>query len=224
MRILVVEDDPTTCALLEKAIREEGHAVVVEPNGLSAVDIACAHQFEAIVLDVMLPGLDGFRVAERLRQKGCHTPILMLTARDADRDVIHRLNLGADDYLTKPFALDVFFARLKAVARRGATPASLILSAADLTIDTGSREVRRGDQQIYLTRTEYSLLDLLMRSAGRVVLREQIIETLWGYETEVESNTLDAFVSTLRSKVDLPGKSKLIQTVRGVGYTLLEKE
>jgi len=224
MRILVVEDDPTTCALLEKAIREEGHAVVVEANGLSAVDIARAHQFEAIVLDVMLPGLDGFRVAKRLRQKGCQTPILMLTARDADRDVIHGLNLGADDYLTKPFALDVFFARLKAVVRRGATPASLILSAADLTIDTGSREVRRGDQQIYLTRTEYSLLDLLMRSAGRVVLREQIIETLWGYETEVESNTLDAFVSTLRSKVDLPGKSKLIQTVRGVGYTLREKE
>jgi DNA-binding response OmpR family regulator len=224
MQILVVEDDPTTSVLLEKAIREDGHSVVVETNGLSALELARAHDFDAIVLDIMLPGLDGFSVARRLRQEGRQTPILMLTARDTDRDVIHGLNLGADDYLVKPFALGVFFARLRAVARRAALPLLARLSVADLTLDTGNREVHRGERPVSLTRTEYNLLELLMRCAGRVVQREQIIETVWGFGAEVESNTLDAFVSSLRSKVDLHGKHKLIHTVRGVGYTLRENE
>jgi DNA-binding response OmpR family regulator len=224
MRILVVEDDPTTSALLERAIREEGDNVVVETNGLAALEIARFHPFDAIVLDVMLPGLDGFGIARKLRQKGRQTPILMLTARDTDRDVVHGLNLGADDYLVKPFSLDVFFARLKAVARRGALPLSATFSVADLEVDTGTREVRRNGKNLLLTRTEYNLLELLLRSAGRVVPREQIIETVWGYGAEVESNTLDAFVSSLRSKVDPPGKLRLIHTVRGVGYSLREKE
>jgi DNA-binding response OmpR family regulator len=224
MRILVVEDDSMTSAVLAKAIREEGDTVVVERNGFSAVNIACSHHFEAIVLDVMLPGLDGFEVAKRLRQHGCQTPILMLTARDATSDIIRGLNLGSDDYLTKPFSLDVFFARLKAVARRGALPLSAALAVADLRLDTGTRQVSRGKQPISLTRTEYNLLELLLRCAGRVVLREQIIETVWGFGAEVADNTLDAFISSLRSKVDPPGSPKLIHTVRGVGYTLREKE
>jgi len=224
MRILVVEDDPTTSALLEKALREEGHSVVVENNGAAALAVARAHPFEAIVLDVLLPGLDGFGVTKRLRQDGCETPILMLTARDTDKDVIHGLNLGSDDYLTKPFALDVFFARLNAVARRRAMPKSAKLSLTDLQLDPASREVRRGGKLLALTRTEFNLLELLLRSAGRVVSREQIIDTVWGFGTEVESNTLDAFISSLRSKVEPAGSPKLIHTLRGVGYTLRSKE
>jgi len=224
MRILLVEDDTATATLLAKAIREEGHSPLVETNGRDAVEVALSHRFDAIVLDVMLPGLDGFQVTRRLRERGSQTPILMLTARDTDRDVIHGLNLGADDYLVKPFSLDVFFARLKAVARRAALPLAAVVSVADLRLDNGSREVGRDGHMIALTRTEYNLLELLMRNAGRVVLREQIIETVWGFDATVESNTLDAFVSSLRSKVDLPGCAKLIHTVRGAGYTLREKE
>jgi two-component system, OmpR family, response regulator MprA len=224
MRILVVEDDPTTSALLEQAIREEGHNAVVETDGVSGLETARFYAFDAIVLDVMLPGLDGFALAKKLRQEGRQTPILMLTARDADRDIVHGLNLGADDYLVKPFSLDVFFARLKAVARRGSLPIFAKFSVADLEVDSGTREVRRGGKSVSLTRTEYNLLELLLRSAGRVVPREQIIETVWGYGAEVESNTLDAFVSSLRSKIDPPGKPRLIHTVRGVGYALREKE
>ena len=224
MRILVVEDDPTTSVLLERALREEGHVVVVERNGAAAVDIARSHPFDAIVLDVLLPGLDGFGVTKRLRQEGCQIPILMLTAKDANTDVIHGLNVGSDDYLTKPFALDVLFARLRAVARRGAQSTSSTLAFADLEMDPTSRDVRRAGRLLSLTRTEYNLLELLLRAAGRVVLREQIIDAVWGFGADVESNTLDAFVSSLRSKVDAPGNLKLIHTVRGVGYSLRSKE
>lgn len=224
MRILVVEDDPTTSALLKQAIREEGHTVVVETDGPSGLEAARFYDFDAIVLDVMLPGLDGFSLAKRLRQEGRHTPILILTARDADRDIIHGLNLGADDYLVKPFSLDVFFARLKAVARRGSLPLFAKLSVADLELDTGTREVCRSGKRIILTRTEFNLLELLLRSGGRVVPREQIIDAVWGYGANVESNTLDAFISSLRAKTDPPGAPRLIHTVRGVGYALREKE
>jgi DNA-binding response OmpR family regulator len=220
MRVLVVEDDPTVSALLEQALREEGDSAVVERNGNAGIELARSHDFDAIVLDVMLPGLDGFSIARQLRQAGCHTPILMLTARDEDRDVIHGLNVGADDYLTKPFSLDVFFARLRAVSRRGNLPLSLILTVSDLQLSTATREAQRGSRKLQLTKTEYILLELLMRNAGRVALREQIIEAVWGFGADVENNTLDAFVHSLRSKVDPPGEPKLIHTVRGVGYTL----
>jgi DNA-binding response OmpR family regulator len=220
MRVLVVEDDPTVSALLERALREEGDSAVVERNGNAGMALARSHDFDAIVLDVMLPGLDGFSIARQLRQAGCHTPILMLTARDEDRDVIHGLNLGADDYLTKPFSLDVFFARLRAVSRRGNLPLSLTFTVADLHLSTATREAERGSRKLQLTKTEYILLELLMRNAGRVALRDQIIEAVWGFGADVENNTLDAFVHSLRSKVDPPGEPKLIHTVRGVGYTL----
>jgi DNA-binding response OmpR family regulator len=223
VRVLVVEDDATTASLLERALQEEGEAVMVERNGLVAVDVARSHAFDVIVLDVMLPGLDGFGVANRLRHQGCQTPILMLTARDTNRDVVHGLNLGADDYLTKPFALDVFFARLRAVARRASVPLSLVLTAGDLALNTATREVRRGSRTLELTRTEYVLLEVLLRNSDRIVPRERIVETVWGFNAEVENNTLDAFVHLLRRKVDHPGEPKLIQTVRGVGYSLREK-
>lgn len=223
MRVLVVEDDETMAALLEQSFREEGDAVVVERNGLTAVEIARSHPFDAIVLDVMLPGLDGFGVVHRLRQRGCQTPVLMLTARETDRDVIHGLNAGADDYLTKPFNLEVLLARVRAVARRGSAPIALVLTAANLTLNTATREVKRGKRELELTRTEYSLLELLMRNAGRIVPREQIVETVWGFDTDVENSTVDTFVHLLRRKVDAPDEPKLIQTIRGVGYALREK-
>lgn len=224
MRILVVEDDPTMSRLLQQAIREEGHSVLVETNGAEAYQVARFHEFDAIVLDVMLPGMDGFEIARRLRREGKQTPILILTARDTEMDVVRGLNLGADDYLVKPFSLDVFFARLSAVSRRGARSISVILTLADLEMDTGAREVRRRGSLLSLTRTEYGLLELLLRSAGRVVPREHIIETVWGYGASVESNTLDAFVSSLRAKVDVDGVTRLIRTVRGVGYALREHD
>lgn len=222
MRVLVVEDDATTAALLERALREEGDAVIVERDGLSAVEIAQASSFDAIVLDVMLPGLDGFKVVTALRQQGCPTPILMLTARDTNRDLIFGLNSGADDYLTKPFELDVFFARLRAVARRGSTPLSLVLKSGDLTINTATREVTRRERVLQLTRTEYGMLELLLRNAGRIVPRERIIETVWGYDTEIGNSNLDTFVHLLRSKVEQGDEPRLIHTVRGVGYTIRE--
>lgn len=223
MRVLVVEDDPTMAALLERALREEGEAVVLERDGLAAVETARAHPFDAIILDVMLPGLDGFGVVHRLRQRGCQTPILMLTARDTNRDEIHGLNVGAYDYLTKPFDLEVLIARVRAVARRGAAPLSLVLSAADLKLNTATREVKRGKRELELTRTEYSLLEVLVRNAGRIVPREQIIETVWGFDADVENSTVDTFVHLLRRKVDMPEEPKLIHTIRGVGYALRDK-
>lgn len=218
-----MEDDETMSALLDRALREEGDAVVVERNGAAAAEIALSHAFDAIVLDVMLPGLDGFGVVRRLRESGCQTPVLMLTARDTNRDVIHGLDSGADDYLTKPFDLDVFLARVRAVARRGVAPLTLILSTGDLTVNTATREVNRGGRLLELTRTEYGLLELLVRNAGRIVPRERIIETVWGFGAEVENNTVDTFMHLLRRKVDPPDAPKLIQTIRGVGYAIREK-
>jgi DNA-binding response OmpR family regulator len=223
MRVLVVEDDATLASLLERALREEGEAVAVERNGLDAVETARATAFDAIVLDVMLPGLDGFGVVHQLRQVGCQTPVLMLTARDTNRDVIHGLKMGADDYLTKPFDLEVFIARLRAVARRANAPLTLFLTASDLTLNTATREVTRRKRVIDLTRTEYGLLELLVRNAGRIVSRELIIETVWGFGAKVENSTLDTFVHLLRRKVEPAGEAKLIQTVRGVGYAMRER-
>jgi DNA-binding response OmpR family regulator len=224
MVVLVVEDDSRMAELLRQGLAEEGFAVTISGNGTEALSMAQASPFDVIVLDVMLPGIDGFTVARRLREARNRTPILMLTARDADRDVITGLNLGADDYLTKPFSFEVLLARIRAVGRRGPIAHAVILQALDLTLDETSREVARGKRRINLTRTEYSLLLLLLRNAGRVVTRDTIIEKVWGYSAEIESNTLDAFVRLLRTKLEAPGEAKLLQTVRGVGYCLRKGE
>ena len=170
----------------------------------------------------MLPGIDGFQVARRLRRNRNQTPILILTARDAVPDVVKGLDVGADDYLTKPFAFDEFLARLRSVARRGSSPRPTRLQVADLTLDPATHQVFRGNREIHLTPTEFRLLDFLVRRAGRVVLRNALVEAVWGFEQEVEENTLDAFVRLVRSKVDRDFKHKLIHTVRGVGYTIRE--
>lgn len=222
MRVLVVEDDVDMGKLLEQALLEEGDTVVLEKNGATGLQLARSGNFDVILLDVMLPGLDGFGVVHQLRQQSCQTPVLILTARDTTRDIVHGLNSGADDYLTKPFVLEVLIARLRAVARRGMAPQSLLLSAGDLTMNTGTREVFRGKRSIELTRTEYGILELLLRNVSRIVSREQIIAAVWGYDTEVENATLDTFVHLLRRKVDLLNEKKLIHTSRGVGYFVRE--
>jgi len=224
MQVLVVEDERRMAQLLRQGLEEEGHSVVVAGNGKDGLAMAESHPFDAIVLDVMLPEMDGFTVARKLRAARNQTPILMLTARDAAHDVIEGLNIGADDYLVKPFSFDVLLARLRAVSRRGAIPQSVPLQVQDLTLNPASREVMRHGRRISLTRTEYSLLELLMRRSGRVVPRESLIEAVWGFDSDVRSNTLDAFIRLLRDKVDSADEPKLIHTVRGVGYCVRGEE
>ena len=220
MRVLIVEDEKRMAELLKKGLEEEHHSATLAYDGPTGLEMAELYEFDAIVLDIMLPGMDGFDVARRLRRNRNQTPILILTARDAVPDVVKGLDVGADDYLTKPFAFDEFLARLRSVARRGSSPRPTRLQVADLTLDPATHQVFRGNQEIHLTPTEYRLLDFLIRRTGRVVSRNTLIEAVWGFDQEVEENTLDAFVRLLRGKVDRDFKHKLIHTVRGVGYTL----
>jgi two-component system response regulator MprA len=223
MRILTIEDDRHMAELLRKGLVEEGHSVAFACTGPDGLSLAESGSYDVIVLDVMLPGIDGYEVARRLRRARNRTPILMLTARDATADVVAGLDAGADDYLTKPFSFDELLARVRAVARRGPVVQGVGLQVGDLTLDPSTRDVTRGGEPLMLTRTEYSLLEFLMRRAGHVVAREALIDGVWGYDREIEDNTLDAFVRLLRQKVDGGGRPRLIQTVRGVGYSLREE-
>jgi DNA-binding response OmpR family regulator len=220
MQILVVEDERRMADLLKQGLEEDGHSVVVSGRGPEALSIAQNHSFDAILLDVMLPGMSGLDVARRLRESRVQTPILMLTARDSVDDVISGLDHGADDYVTKPFSFEILLARIRALSRRAPISAPLQLKVADLTLDSGTREATRAGRRITLTRTEYGLLELLMRRIGVVVQRDHIMDTLWGFDSSVESNTLDVFIRLLRGKIDLPGEARLIHTVRGVGYCI----
>ena len=208
--------------LLTQGLTEEGHAVVAVSDGETGLAAARAAHFDVLVLDVMLPKLDGVSLARRLRDGGNCTPILMLTARDQAPDIVRGLDSGADDYLTKPFSFEVFLARLRAVSRRGPIPQPVRLRVGDLELDTATREVRRAGVKANLSRTEFALLELLMRRPGHVVPREVIMESVWGFGAEVEANTLDAFVRLLRNKIEPPGSPRLIQTVRGIGYAVRE--
>ena len=207
-------------ALLQRGFAEEGHVVDRAASGSRALSVALSAEFDVIVLDVMLPDLDGFDVLRRIRADGNRTPVLMLTARDANADVVLGLNSGADDYLTKPFSFDVLLARIHALARRGPSVQAVQLQVADLTVDPSTRSVTRAGTVIALTRTEFSLLEYLIRRSGRVVTRQALIEGVWGSRRDVEENTLDAFVKLLRQKIDTPGRVPLIHTVRGIGYSI----
>ena len=220
MRILVVEDESRLAGLLRQALHEEGHSVTISADGVEGLALAQSGEFDVILLDVLLPGNDGFTVVRRLRGNKIRTPILLLTARDSPRDVVDGLNLGADDYLTKPFSFEVLFARIRAISRRGPIPQPARLETADLWLDPGTHEVRRGARTLSLTRTEFAILELLMRHTGQVLPRGRVIESVWGHGADIQSNTLDAFMRLLRSKIEFPGESKLLQTVRGVGYAL----
>lgn len=222
MRVLIVEDEKGMAELLQRGLEEENHSVSLAFEGREALELAELGEFDAIVLDLMLPVVDGFEVARRLRKAGNQTPILILTARDAVPDIVKGLDLGADDYLTKPFSFDEFLARLRAVARRGSSPRPTFLRVGDLTLNPATHQVLRGAREIRLTPTEYRLLEVLMRRAGRVVPRQVIVDAVWSLEDDIEENTLDAFVRLLRSKVDKGFKKKLIHTLRGTGYCLRE--
>jgi len=220
MRVLIIEDEKGMAELLKKGLEEENHRIALAFDGLEGLELARVYEFDVIVLDLMLPKVDGFEVARRLRHSGNQTPILILTARDAVPDIVKGLDLGADDYLTKPFSFEEFLARLRTVARLGSAPRPTRLQVADLTLDPASRQAIRGGREIRLSPTEYRLLELLMRRPGRVVSRTAIVEAVWGLENDIEENTLDAFVRLLRGKVDKGFSPKLIQTVRGIGYCL----
>jgi len=224
MRILFVEDDREVADYVSRGLEEENNSVTVSFDGMSALQAAQSTSFDVIVLDVMLPFLDGFEVTRRLRARSITTPILLLTARDTPQDVVRGLDAGADDYLTKPFSFEVLLARLRARTRAGAIGAGLRLRFSDLSIDPETHEAWRGKGLLNLTRTEFSILECLLRSAGRVVTRQRLIETVWGPDREVGNNNLDVFIRFLRTKVDSAGQQRLIQTVRGVGYRLRESE
>jgi DNA-binding response OmpR family regulator len=219
MRVLIVEDERRMAELLRRGISEEGHQAVVAHDGNEGLATAISCAFDVIILDVMLPGIDGLTVARRLREARVQTPVLMLTARDSVADVIKGLDTGADDYLTKPFPFDELLARLRAVSRRGPIPQPVCLEAGGIKLDPATRMVTRSGVPLSLTPREYSLLELLLRNSGRVVTRNTILESVWGFDTDVNENTLEAFVRLLRLKVDA-SEPKLIHTVRGIGYCL----
>ena len=220
MRILIVEDDPKMSIVLRDALEKCSHRIVLASTGTEGLDVARNHEFESIILDAMLPGMDGYAVARSLRHAKVSTPILMLTARDATSDIVHGLDSGVDDYLTKPFAFEELFARLRALGRRTQTSTSLVYRLADLEIDPVTHAASRSGKPINLTRTEFLLLEFMMRNPDAVLRRDNIINAVWGYERTVENNTLDAFMKQLRSKIDGGFEKKLIYTVRGFGYKL----
>ena len=224
MRILIIEDDRKLARQLKKGIDECGHAASLAFDGREGLVAAQNSEFDAVVLDVMLPGLDGISIVKQLRHRRFATPILLLTARDAPDDIADGLDAGADDYLTKPFSFKVLLARLRALARRRRSDPDNLLRMADLSLDPEKHEVTRAGSGVPLSPTEFTMLELLMRSPGRVITRTRFIEAVWGHEREVHSNTLDVFIRQLRAKIEPPGSPKLLQTIRGIGYTLREED
>jgi DNA-binding response OmpR family regulator len=221
MRILVVEDERKVAKFIRQGLEEEGHAVEVAGDGTTALDLLLGGPpYDLVVLDLMLPGTDGLTVLRSLRERSIDTPVLVLTARDALPDRVRGLDLGADDYLTKPFAFEEFLARVRALLRRAAARRDPVLRVADLTLDPATRAVTRGRRRIALTTREHALLEYFMRNAGRVLTRPMIAEHVWGLDFDPESNIIDVYVGYLRRKIDGDGEPRLLQTVRGAGYTL----
>jgi len=220
MHVLIVEDEPEMAQLLAKGLREEQFEITLARDGRSALERSEETAFDVILLDVMLPQMNGLEVARRLRHGEHDTPVLMLTARDSVSDIINGLNAGADDYLTKPFSFLELLARVRALARRQASRRRNVLEIADLVLDVGSLRAFRKGREIHLSHTEYRLLELLMRNPGRVVSRQEILCKIWGHGREVTENTLDAFVRLLRKKIDQDAEVKLLQTHRGFGYAV----
>ena len=221
MRILVVDDERAVRDSLRRALELEGYQIELAGDGREALyRLDSDVQPDAVILDVLMPGLDGLEVCRRLRATGNSVPVLMLTARDAVENRVEGLDAGADDYVTKPFALEELLARVRALIRRTADGADEKLRFADLELDPGTREVRRGGEPIELTRTEFSLLELFMRNPRQVLTRSIIFERVWGYDFGFASNSLDVYIGYLRRKTEVGGRTRLIHTVRGVGYAL----
>lgn len=222
VRILVVEDEHKIANAVKKGLEQELFAVDMAFSGENGLDLATTEDYDLIILDLMLPGLGGMEIIKELRDKQIHTPVIILTARDQVEDKVKGLNLGADDYLTKPFAFDELLARVRALTRRPRTAISAILSVGDLSIDTSTFEVKRKNKIIEVSKTEYSLLEYLMRHPGKIVTKEQIINHVWNYDADVLPNTVEVYIGYLRKKIDLPFRKEkaLIHTVRGFGYKI----
>lgn len=223
MKLLIVEDDAGLAKVLRKATMEAGYSVQTIGNGAEALVFAHLETFDLILLDVMLPGLDGFSVCRQLRATRIQTPILMLTARDTTKDKVEGLDAGADDYIVKPFQVAELLARIRALLRRGGPTSPTVLSVGDLTLDPASREARRGGTTIHLSATEYSLLEYLMRNTGRVLTRSLILEHVWQFDFGGNDNVLDVYISYLRNKIDKRFERPLLHTVRGVGFQMADR-
>jgi two-component system OmpR family response regulator len=224
VRVLVVEDELRMASLIRRGLLREGLAADVAPSGEDALWLADAHEYDAIVLDVMLPGIDGFETCRQLRGNGVWAPVLMLTARDAVEDRVAGLDTGADDYLVKPFAFAELLARLRALVRRGDQERPSVLAVGDLTLDPASRSVKRGARDIQLSAKEFALLETFMRRPGEVLSRLHLLEHAWDFAYENRSNVVDVYVRHLRRKIDEPFDRQSLETVRGAGYRLRAEE
>jgi len=220
VRVLLVEDEHRMASLIRRGLVREGLAADVAEKGEDALWMSAAHDYDVIVLDVMLPGIDGFETCRRLRENGIWAPVLMLTARDSVEDRVAGLDTGADDYLVKPFAFAELLARLRALARRGDAERPNVLEVGDLRLDPATREVRRGDQEIRLSTKEFALLETFMRRPGEVLSRLHLLEHAWDFAYENRSNVVDVYVRHLRRKIDEPFGRRSLETVRGAGYRL----
>lgn len=222
MKILIVEDEHLIATSLKKGLEQEHYTVDIAFDGLEGYDLAASGDYDIILLDLMLPGLDGLSICKKLRQENIHTPILMLTAKSQLDDKIKGFDSGADDYLTKPFAFEELLARIRALSRRPQKANSKILSLADLSLDTTNFIVKRGNHEIRLSSKEYSLLECLLRHQNQILSKDQIIQYVWSYESDILPNTIEVYIRNLRQKIDQPFKKKLIQTIRGFGYKISE--
>lgn len=222
MKILIVEDEHLIATSIKKGLEQEHYTVDVAFDGIDGYDLAASGDYDIILLDLMLPGLDGLSICQKLRSEDIHTPILMLTAKSQLDDKVKGFDCGADDYLTKPFAFEELLARIRALGRRPQQSTSQILTVADLTIDTTNYQVRRGLKEISLSSKEYSLLECLVRHTGQILNKDQIIQHVWSYESDILPNTVEVYIRNLRQKIDKPFKKKLIQTIRGFGYKISE--
>jgi two-component system, OmpR family, response regulator MprA len=220
--VLVVDDEPSVRDALERALKAQHYVVITAADGRQALEAIADERPELVLLDVLMPVMDGFEACRRLRELGDRTPVLMLTARDAVGDRVEGLDAGADDYVVKPFALEELLARCRALLRRSGVPGDEPLRFADVVLDPVTREVRRSDRLIELSRTEYNLLELFLLNPRRVLTREVIFDRVWGYDFGPTSNTLEVYVGYLRRKMEADGEPRLIHTVRGVGYVLKE--
>jgi two-component system response regulator MprA len=223
MRVLVVDDEPAVRQALDRALRFEGYETEMAGDGVAALAVLAERPADVVVLDVAMPRVDGLEVCRRLREAGNQTPILLLTARVSVSERVTGLDAGADDYLVKPFALEELLARLRALLRRSGPPDDEVLRFSDLSLDPVTREVARGERRIELTRTEFLLLELLLRNARQVLPREVIFDRVWGYDFGANSNSLEVYIGYLRRKTEADGEPRLVHTVRGVGYVVREQ-
>lgn len=220
MRILVIEDEHRIARAIKDGLEQESYAVDVEFDGESGYGAASAEDYDLIILDVMMPGMNGYDVCKTLRAEGNHTPIIMLTAKDQTSDIVKGLDTGADDYLPKPFSFEVLLARVRALLRRPQQSLGEVLTVGDLSLDTVSKQVTRGKTSVALSSKEYALLEYLMRNQGRILSKNNIISHVWDFDADILPNTVEVFMNYLRAKVDKPFKKPLLHTVRGFGYKI----